>query len=130
LQEELMQYKVANVYEEQIHKAKLILNKYEVLTREYQNQNKSLKENHERIIASERQKRQDIISNFENHLSQIKQQIKEDTQKFEEGGGNDVVKENELLRTQYESLIKEVEEKGKLMEEQIEQKEKANGTIE
>ena len=79
LQEELMQYKVANVYEEQIHKAKLILNKYEVLTREYQNQNKSLKENHERIIASERQKRQDIISNFENHLSQIKQQIKEDT---------------------------------------------------
>ncbi len=125
-----MQYKVANVYEEQIHKAKLILNKYEVLTREYQNQNKSLKENHERIIASERQKRQDIISNFENHLSQIKQQIKEDTQKFEEGGGNDVVKENELLRTQYESLIKEVEEKGKLMEEQIEQKEKANGTIE
>lgn len=37
----------------QAKKASLIFSKYELLTREYQNQNKNLKENHERIINSE-----------------------------------------------------------------------------
>lgn len=84
--------------EQQAKRASLILSKYEVLTREYQNQNKTLKENHERIIQSEQKKRKEIIANFENHLSQIKQQIREDAEKVEAEGGNEVVKENTKLK--------------------------------
>ena len=57
LQEELLVYKANTIYDERSKRAQIILNKYEVLTREYQNQNKLLKENHERIIASEKAKR-------------------------------------------------------------------------
>lgn len=57
LQEELLVYKANTIYDERSKRAQIILNKYEVLTREYQNQNKALKENHERIIASEKAKR-------------------------------------------------------------------------
>ncbi len=57
LQEELLVYKANTIYDERSKRAQIILNKYEVLTREYQNQNKLLKENHERIIASEKSKR-------------------------------------------------------------------------
>jgi hypothetical protein len=35
-----------------------------------------------------------------------------------------------MLRTQYEALMKEIEEKSKMMDEQIVQKESASGTIE
>ena len=101
-----------------------------MLTREYQNQNKSLKENHERIIEGEKQKRKEIIANFEQHLSQIKQQISEDTEKFEKGEGGEVAKENAMLKTQYEALMKEIEEKGQMMDEQIQQKEASSGSIE
>ena len=101
-----------------------------MLTREYQNQNKTLKENHERIIQSEQTKRREIIQNFENHLSQIKQQIREDAEKMEAEGGNEVVKENAKLKTQYEELMKEIEEKSKLMDDQIAEKDKTSGTIE
>ena len=62
----------ANFYDEQQKRAQLVLNKYEVLTREYQSQHKNLKDNHERIIAAEQSKRQEIIANFESHLTQIK----------------------------------------------------------
>lgn len=72
LQDELLIYKANNVYDEQQRRAQVILNKYEVLTREYQNQNKTLKDNHERIITTEKIKRQDIITNFESHLTQIR----------------------------------------------------------
>jgi hypothetical protein len=37
--------------------------------------------------------------------------------KLEAEGGGDVVKENAMLRTQYEALVKEIEEKSKLMDE-------------
>lgn len=60
----------------------------------------------------------------------IKQQIREDTDKFNSEGGGEVAKENTLLRTQYEALMKEIEEKSKMMDEQIVQKEGASGTIE
>ena len=89
------------------------------MTREYQNQNKTLKENHERIIMTEKIKRQDIISNFETHLSQIRQQIREDSERFSKEEGGDVASENAQLRTQYEALVKEIDEKSKLMEDQI-----------
>lgn len=114
---ELMEYNGQVVIAEQVKRAQLILNKYEILTREYQNQNKSLKENHERIIKGEQQKRQEIIANFENHLKTIKQQIKEDTERFEAQGGGEVAKENATLKTQYEALCKEIEEKSKLMDD-------------
>jgi|LauGreDrversion4_2_1035121.scaffolds.fasta_scaffold1330767_1 hypothetical protein len=35
-----------------------------------------------------------------------------------------------MLRSQYEALMKEIEEKSKMMDEQIVQKEAASGTIE
>jgi hypothetical protein len=35
-----------------------------------------------------------------------------------------------MLRTQYEALMKEIDEKSKMMDEQIVQKESASGTIE
>ena len=53
LQGELLEARLEVLLEQQAKRASLILSKYEVLTREYQNQNKTLKENHERIIQSE-----------------------------------------------------------------------------
>ena len=104
------------IFAEQSKKAQLITSKYEILTREYQTQNKSLKENHERIIKAEETKRKEIISNFETHLAQIKSQIKEDTEKFTADGGGEMAKENQVLKTQYEALMKEIEEKSQLMD--------------
>ena len=69
------------------------------------------------IIDSESKKRNDIMSNFETHLSQIKAQIKEDTEKMEQS--NEVLKENESLKEQYEALIKEIAEKAEMMDNQI-----------
>jgi hypothetical protein len=45
------------------------MNKYELLTREYQNQNKTFQERHQMIIESETKKRNDIMANFETHLA-------------------------------------------------------------
>lgn len=104
------------------------MNKYEVLTREYQSQNKNLQDGHHKIISSERDKRQEIISNFQSHLTQIKQQIREDADKME--SQNDIQKENQMLKDQYESLMKEISEKGELMDKQIEEKDTASGNIE
>lgn len=53
IQEEIICFKSETIYEDHVRRANLILNKYEILTREYQNQNKNLKENHERIIKAE-----------------------------------------------------------------------------
>ena len=41
-----------------------------------------------------------------------------------------MAKENAMLRSQYEALMKEIEEKSTMMDEQIVQKESASGTIE
>ena len=53
IQEEIIGFKSETIYEDHFRRANLILNKYEILTREYQNQNKNLKDNHERIIKTE-----------------------------------------------------------------------------
>lgn len=94
LLEELNNFRLGSVYTDQIKRSQLILSKYEVLTREYQSQNKKLKDNHESIIKGEQEKREQIISNFENHLKQIREQIRDDAKKLEEDGGGEVVKEN------------------------------------
>ena len=130
LHQEILDFKLDILLDHQAKKASLIFSKYELLTREYQNQNKNLKENHERIINSEQVKRQEIISNFENHLAQIRTQIREDADKLEADGGGDIVKENTMLKTQFDALMKEIDEKSLLMDNQIEEKEKTSGTIE
>lgn len=48
-----MNFMTESIYEDHFRRATQILNKYEILTREYQNQNKNLKENHDRIIKGE-----------------------------------------------------------------------------
>ena len=60
------------------------------------------------------QKRQSIISNFENHLNQIKVQMREDALRMAEN--NEIAKENQQLKDQYEALVKEIDEKSVLME--------------
>lgn len=127
LREELNDYKYG-LYETQLKKAQLIMSKYEVLTREYQNQNKTFSEKHQLIIDTEKKRREEIITNFENHLTQIKKQIKEDQDKLIDG--NEIVKENKMLQEKYDDLIKEIEEKSEIMEKQLDEKEKTSGTIE
>lgn len=48
------------------------------------------------IIESEKKKRQEIMGNFENHIAQIKEQIKADHIKMNEE--HDLVKENNDLK--------------------------------
>ncbi|MFM7852787.1 MAG: hypothetical protein ACKO96_12940 [Flammeovirgaceae bacterium] len=43
---------------------------------------------------------------------------------------NDITKENQTLKEQYDALVKEIEEKSKLMDEQIIEKEQSSGSIE
>ena len=43
---------------------------------------------------------------------------------------NEIAKENQQLKDQYEALVKEIDEKSVLMEKQIEEKEKTSSTIE
>ena len=45
LNEELNDFKIS-VFEQEMKKAQIIMNKYEVLTREYQSQNKTFQERH------------------------------------------------------------------------------------
>lgn len=68
------------------------MSKFELLAKEYQNQNKSQSEKNANIISSEKIKRQEIIENFEKHLSQIKAQIKSEQEKSEKE--NSMAKEN------------------------------------
>ena len=44
-----------------------------MLSKEYQNQSKEFKIKHEEITIQERDKRSEIIKNFENHYENIKQ---------------------------------------------------------
>lgn len=43
---------------------------------------------------------------------------------------NEIAKENQQLREQYEALVKEIAEKSELMDQQIEEKDKTSGSIE
>jgi hypothetical protein len=61
---------------EQSKRAEIIMQKYQILSQEYQGQSKSFKDKHEQVLKDEVSKRQGIISNFENHYSSIKDQMK------------------------------------------------------
>jgi hypothetical protein len=112
---------------EQAKRAEIIMQKYQVLSQEYQGQAKSFKEKHEQVQKDEVSKREGIIFNFENHYSSIKEQMKQDhAQLCDESGTLLILKENESLEEKYQDLLKEIEEKGELMDKQI--AEKAEGT--
>ena len=63
---------------------------------------------------SEKQNREVIMNNFENHLEQIKSQIKNEQEAM--ASNNDLAKNNAELKEQHEKLSLEIEEKSKLME--------------
>ena len=54
------------------------------------------------------------MNNFENHLEQIKSQIKNEQEAM--ASNNDLAKNNAELKEQHEKLSLEIEEKSKLME--------------
>lgn len=105
---------------EQAKRAEIIMQKYQVLSQEYQGQAKSFKEKHEQVQNDEVTKRQGIISNFENHYASIKEQMKTDHAALcDEDGVLQILKENDNLEEKYQELMKEIEEKGELMDKQI-----------
>lgn len=115
---------------EQSKRAEIIMQKYEVLSKEYQSQAKSFKEKHEQVQADEVQKRQGIISNFENHYASIKEQMKTDHAALcDEEGVLLILKENEQLEEKYQDLLKEIAEKGELMDKQIKDKEAGTSNL-
>lgn len=114
---------------DKIHKAEVVQGKYEVLSREYQNQNKVLKERHEEIIAAENKKRGEIIQNFENHIASVREKMIEDS-KIAEEGTSEVAKENQKLSEQFESLKKEIVEKEELMANELIKKKETSSTLE
>ena len=100
---------------EQTKRGEIIQNKYQVLSQEYQSQAKSFKEKHEQVQADEVQKREGIISNFENHYASIKEQMKSDHAALcDEEGVLLILKENESLEEKYQDLLKEIADKGEL----------------
>lgn len=60
-------------YDQQTKKAENIVQKYTLLSGEYQSQAKQFKQKHEEIKESEVKKRMDIQSNFEKHFEGIKE---------------------------------------------------------
>lgn len=94
IQEEQNNLKI-DIMQENLNKSIVILNKHQVLSTEYQNQFKQFQERHNAIISQEKVKRGQIISNFEEHLKQIRTQMAEDARKMELE--NEVVKENAEL---------------------------------
>ena len=74
---------VTNQYLSEFHtersgNADVILQKYNMLCKEYQNQSKEFKTKHDEITLSESDKRKEIIKNFEDHYSNIKKQMDEE----------------------------------------------------
>jgi hypothetical protein len=57
-----------------------IKKKFELITREYDQQNKTFDAKHRQIAAEEDLRKQDIISNFETHISSIREQMKEENE--------------------------------------------------
>lgn len=122
-------------------RADLIRQKLEVVTREYSDQNKHFQSKHEEIKTNEIAKREQISENFEGHITQISQQMeeervnlrvkKEDPQQDEpEFYENEIVKENLMLQSKYEELMKEIDDKSKLMQSQLDAKDGTTATME
>ena len=75
-------------------------------------------------------KRDQIISNFENHYKTIEEQMNEDHKQLcDENGRLLIYKENEDLQAKYEEIKKEIEEKGELMQKQIVEKDEGTAKL-
>ena len=71
--EEITNQYLSEFHQERSQNSEAILQKYAMLSKEYQNQSKEFKTKHEEITIQEQNKRADIIKNFEDHYSNIKQ---------------------------------------------------------
>ena len=95
---------------------------------------------HAEIMKNEMKKREQIVTNFEDHISSIQKQILEDTASqrvteqidtTNEDGTvtithlefeNNAVAETHKLRLKYEDLLKEIAEKSAMMDQQLVEK--------
>jgi len=122
--EEITNQYLSEFHAERSQNAENILQKYAMLSKEYQNQSKEFKTKHDEITVQEQNKRQEIIKNFENHYENIKQQMDEEqTQLVDENGQYIIEKETLKLEENYADLIKQIKEKEELMEKSLEEKE-------
>jgi hypothetical protein len=88
--------------------------KFEIITREYDQQNKQFEAKHKQIAEDEETRKIEINSNFEEHLKSIREQMKEESDK-QSKEDNSIVAETKKLTETYNSLVKETDEKTKQM---------------
>ena len=101
---------------ERVRKSEIILEKYKLLSQEYQKQGKDFQSKHDSIKEREKIKISEIKKNFETHFAGMRSQIKEDQKAMlNEEGEVSIVKENEELESKYQDLMKEIDEKVNLM---------------
>jgi chromosome segregation ATPase len=123
LGEELDGYKVL-LLDNKTKTAEAMKSRYEVITREFSNQNKQLTDNHNQIVSAEEKKREEIRANFNDHINSVTSKMQEDYK-----GESSVVEETKNLETQYLDLLKEIEEKTKLMDDEIKNKSESTQSI-
>jgi hypothetical protein len=78
--DELLTHYKAQEMQLRCDKSFSIKKKFELITREYDQQNKTFDAKHRQIAAEEDLRKQDIISNFETHISSIREQMKEENE--------------------------------------------------
>jgi len=106
----------------------LVKQRYEVLAREYNDQNKQFDIRHTQITKEERDKRVTIQKGFDDHLSGIKTQLDEEEVKNKEAI-DEIDRENADLAGKYEELKKEIDDKSGQMTAQLVEKKKTAGEI-
>lgn len=122
--EDITHQYLSEFHKERSANADAILQKYTMLSKEYQNQSKDFKVKHDEITKQEQEKRVDIIKKFEDHYENIKQQMEEEQQQLVDDEGNYIIeKETEKLQENYDDLIKQIKEKEELMEKSLAEKE-------
>ena len=97
---------------ERRQKADLVKQRFEVLAREYNDQNKQFEQRHTEITKQEREKREQIRQGFEDHLKGIKDQLGDENTRNQEAIDS-IDKENNDLAEKYDELKKEIDEKSK-----------------
>lgn len=117
-------------HDERLHASKILLDKYNLLSKEYSIQNKDFKTKHEQIKADEKRKFEEIKDNFENHFKSIRDQMDEEQKQLvDENGVYLMDKESDELEVQYQELLKEIAEKEELMDKSRSEKESTRKTL-
>jgi anaerobic ribonucleoside-triphosphate reductase len=93
-------------------KADLIKQKYELITREYNQQFKNFDSKHKQICDEETQRKHEIVSNFENHIKQIRDDMFDAKQQAER---QEIIDETKMLTEKYNALEIDCNEKIALM---------------